>query len=132
MTVAPYALPRLGYVVGKLPMALIGCCWLLSGSPILAQTRSAGPVDEPPPVVVDEQAARAPTTNAGTIGQRQTRADVALKTGIEPGGRISNRITNRVQSRLRNRIDRNYDPQANATSPFAIAQDQIQRSQPGR
>lgn len=132
MTVAPYARPRLRYVVDKLPMALIGCCWLLSGSPLSAQTRNARPVDEPLPVVVDEQVARAPTTNAGTIGQRQTRADVARKTGIEPGGRIGNRITNRVQSRLRNRIDRNYDPQANATSPFEVAQDQVQRSQPRR
>lgn len=39
--------------------------------------------------------------------------------------RIDSRIQNRVESRIRSRIDRNYDPQANTTSPFKVAGDQI-------
>lgn len=61
---------------------------------------------------------------AGQIGQRQTREEVVAEAGIEPMGRINGRIQSRVQSRIRNRIDRYYDPQANATSPFAVAGDQ--------
>ncbi|WP_308815767.1 hypothetical protein [Sphingomonas sp. GV3] len=38
--------------------------------------------------------------------------------------RIDNRIQNRVQSRIRNRIDRFYNPQADAASPFAVADEQ--------
>lgn len=105
--------------------------WLLSAPSAIAQTPNADLADGPP-VVVDDRIARAPTTNAGTVGQRQTRTDVPRETGIEPLARISNRIANRVQSRLRNRIDRNYNPEANATSPFAVAQDQVQRLKPRR
>jgi starvation-inducible outer membrane lipoprotein len=61
---------------------------------------------------------------AGQTGQRQTREEIAAELGIEPMGRINSRIQSRVQSRIRNRIDRYYDPQANATSPFAVASDQ--------
>jgi hypothetical protein len=39
--------------------------------------------------------------------------------------RINSRIQNRVQSRIRNRIDRNYNPTANASSPFGIASRQV-------
>ncbi len=39
-----------------------------------------------------------------------------------PMQRIASRIQNRVESRIRNRIDRNYDPQANARTPFAAAE----------
>ena len=53
------------------------------------------------------------------VGERQTREQNAAN--IEPVRRISNRVQNRVQNRIRNRIDRNYDPQANATSPFEDA-----------
>jgi hypothetical protein len=42
--------------------------------------------------------------------------------------RIASRINNRVQNRIHNRIDRSYDPQANATSPFAVAEDQTRIS----
>lgn len=55
---------------------------------------------------------------AGQAGVRQTRAQVE---GVNPMARINNRIQNRVQARLRNRIDRNYDPRANASSPFEAA-----------
>ncbi|WP_156363428.1 hypothetical protein [Sphingomonas sp. Leaf30] len=67
----------------------------------------------------------AKTRDTGLAGQRQTRQQVAQDTGIEPMGRISNRIQNRVQARIRNRIDRYYDPQANATTPFIVAGDQL-------
>lgn len=63
-------------------------------------------------------------TGTGTVGQRQTRDEVAPN--IEPLGRITSRVSNRVQNRLRNRIDRQYDSQANANSPFAIAEEQAQ------
>ncbi len=65
------------------------------------------------------------TSTAGRAGQRRTREQIAQDAGIEPMGRINGRIQNRVQSRIRNRIDRYYDPQANATSPFAVAGDQL-------
>jgi hypothetical protein len=54
----------------------------------------------------------------GQAGLRQTRDQVD---GVNPMARIDNRIQNRVQARIRNRIDRNYDPRANATSPFEVA-----------
>lgn len=59
------------------------------------------------------------------VGQRQTREQIARDAGIEPMARINARIQNRVQSRIRNRIDRDYNPQANAVSPFAVAGDQL-------
>lgn len=58
-----------------------------------------------------------------TVGQRRTREDVVAGPGIEPMARIENRIQNRVQNRIRNRIDRNYNPQAISTEPFAVARD---------
>lgn len=61
-------------------------------------------------------------STAGKVGQRQIGNQVVP--GIVSGDRINSRITNRVQSRIRNRIDRNYDPQANAVSPFKVAGDQ--------
>lgn len=62
-----------------------------------------------------------PETAVGRVGQRQTRANATPN--AEPLDRIDTRIGNRVQSRIRNRIDRNYNPQANALSPFQIAED---------
>lgn len=61
---------------------------------------------------------------AGQVGQRQTRDTTTVETGIKPMARISNRIQNRVQNRIQNRIDRAYDPQASATDPFRVAEDQ--------
>ena len=63
---------------------------------------------------------------AGTVGQRQTREEAAPN--VEPVGRITNRVQNRLQNRVRNRIDRNYDPQANATSPFEVADERTRRA----
>jgi hypothetical protein len=68
------------------------------------------------------EAGRVAKSAVGSAGQRQTRADAAPN--IEPMSRITNRINNRVQSRIRNRIDRHYDPQANAASPFKVAEDE--------
>ncbi|MCW4463467.1 hypothetical protein OK349_17300 [Sphingomonas sp. BT-65] len=100
---------------------------LLTGivpSAVQAQNRPVPVEEETPLVIVDPRAARTAETDAGRIGQRQTREDAARETGIEPMARISNRIANRVQNRLRSRIDRFYDPRANATSPFGVAADQ--------
>jgi hypothetical protein len=68
------------------------------------------------------QQGRTATSSVGQVGQRQTREEAAKS--IAPMGRISSRIQNRVQSRIRNRIDRNYDPLANARTPFAAAEEQ--------
>lgn len=57
----------------------------------------------------------------GRAGERQTRENVAPN--FSPTDRIANRIENRVQSRIRNRIDQDYDPQANAESPFVDAEE---------
>ena len=61
-------------------------------------------------------------SSAGQVGQRRMSVDA------EPLARLNTRIANRVQSRIRNRIDRVYDPQANATSPFEVAGEQVRAS----
>lgn len=107
---------------------------LLAAHPASAQVRTA-PVtsaspddqDEPPPPPQQtqtrpNQAGRVADSAVGEVGQRQTREQAPA--GIQPMARVSGRIQNRVQSRIRNRIDRNYDPQANATAPFATAEEQ--------
>lgn len=101
---------------------------LCLSAPTMAQDRypgdtqdQAAPVQQPLPETRQGETAR---SAAGQAGQRQTREEVAAEAGIEPMGRINGRVQNRVQSRIRNRIDRYYDPQANATSPFAVAGDQ--------
>ncbi|KQM21455.1 hypothetical protein ASE73_15505 [Sphingomonas sp. Leaf24] len=101
---------------------------LYLSAPVAAQDRyqndtqePAAPVQQPLPETRQGETAR---SAAGQTGQRQTREELAAEVGIEPMGRINGRIQNRVQSRIRNRIDRYYDPQANATSPFAVAGDQ--------
>lgn len=78
-----------------------------------------------------------PSTNPGEVaqssvgqaGQRRTREDLTPDNQIVPMTRISSRIQNRVQARIRNRIDRFYDPKSNATSPFAIAGEQVSTPQ---
>lgn len=70
----------------------------------------------------DQQvSARVADSAVGEVGQRQTEVPFGLTRS--PFARIESRIANRVQSRIRNRLDRYYDPQANATSPFVIAED---------
>lgn len=75
-------------------------------------------------------AGRTADAGAGEIGQRQSATDTA--SDARPIGRIANRIENRVQNRLRNRIDRNYDPRANATSPFDRAAARIEEQATSR
>jgi len=65
---------------------------------------------------------RVANSSVGEVGRRQTRE--ATSAVLVPAGRIDGRIPSRIQSRIRSRIDRNYSPQANAASPFAVAQDQ--------
>lgn len=94
------------------------------GSPAsAAQERHAPP--EELPVVVAPQVGRTADSAAGRIGQRQSRESTTTAINGEPLARIGNRIANRVQSRIRNRIDQNYDPRANATSPFVVAGDRV-------
>ena len=76
----------------------------------------------PPTILPSTRSDQGATSLAG---QRQTREQVALASGVAPMGRISARIENRVQSRVRNRIDRYYDPQANASAPFEVAAEQL-------
>lgn len=64
---------------------------------------------------------RVAESTVGEAGQRQTREQV----NAQPMARIANRVQNRVQNRIRNRIDRNYDPQANTTDPFEVAEDEV-------
>lgn len=110
---------------------LLGCVALLS-PPAFAQVGQTNPESDVPPAIVDTQATTTAKTNGSRIGQRQSREEAALSSGIKPMARIDNRIANRVQSRLRNRIDGNYDQQANAASPFKVAQDQVRRGTPSR
>lgn len=106
---------------------------LLAASPALAQDRA--PQGQPRYGASNQQGAASPQpvqagrtadTGAGQIGERQTRAQAAPN--VEPLGRIQNRVANRVQNRIRNRIDRNYDPQANTTSPFRAAGERTRRA----
>lgn len=121
----------------RLPL-LIGL--MLMGASASAQVRQvptttsgADTQDDEQPVVQQQQqqtplqtnqAGRTAQSSAGQVGQRQTRDTAVQQAGIKPMARIANRIQNRVQNRLRTRIDRNYDPQAYATDPFAVAEDQ--------
>lgn len=73
-----------------------------------------------------QQAARTADAGIGEVGQRQTVRDGAALQ--DPLDRIASRINNRVENRLRNRIDRNYDPTANATSPYLNADRQTRAS----
>jgi hypothetical protein len=83
----------------------VGAAILLLSTPLAAQ--QAQQVDVPRPVI-DTAARQAPLTDAGQIGQRQTRADVAKGAGIQPMARINNRVSTRIETRFRNRLDRNY------------------------
>lgn len=112
---------------------------LLAAMPAAAQVRTPPPTDQDDeqPVPQPQQQPTQPRTNeagrvaessVGQVGQRQTRESAATETGIKPMARIASRVQNRVQNRVRNRIDRDYDPRANATDPFAVAEDQTKTS----
>lgn len=111
-----------GFRIG-IAMLALGCM-----APAFAQMRSGNvnaplvaslPVPATPtrPPGGDIENGRTPNSAVGRTGQRQLRTQVK---GISPLARINSRIPNRLQNRLRNRIDRNYDPKANATSPFDV------------
>lgn len=118
----------------RVPSVILLASLMLAATPVLAQVKDSVPeIDRPAPPPVYDTWVRASESNAGRIGQRQTREDAARVTGIKPMARINNRINNRVQARLRNRIDRNYDPTPDTRSAFAAAEDQIRASsQPRR
>lgn len=91
----------------------------LTVDPTLNQLPPSQSASQPP------RAGQTADSAAGQAGVRQTRAQVD---GVNPTARISNRVQNRVQVRLRNRIDSNYDPRANATSPFEVADQAAERA----
>lgn len=99
---------------------------LTIAAPAAAQSGRPDPMEEDrapaPAPVLETKPGEVAKSAVGQAGQRQTREDVAK--GVAPTARINSRIQNRVQSRIRNRIDRNYDPKANATSPFEVAGEQ--------
>ncbi|MFD1789247.1 hypothetical protein ACFSC3_16955 [Sphingomonas floccifaciens] len=119
---------------------LTGLGVVLMGVPAVAQVRQSatttsgtGTQDDEQPVAQQQQQqtplqtnqpGRTAQSSAGQVGQRQTRDTAAEQASIKPMARIASRIQNRVQNRLRTRIDRNYDPQAGATDPFVVAEDQ--------
>ena len=80
----------------------------------------------------DNEPGRVAESAVGEAGQRQRRDKEVGN--IQPMARLNTRIINRVQTRLRNRVDRYYDPQANASSPFVVAEEQLRttRGRPKR
>ncbi len=90
---------------------------LLASTPLAAQ--QAPQTEAPPPPVIDTAVRQAPVTDAGQIGQRQTRADVAKGAGIQPMARINNRLSTRIETRFRNRLDRNYSERPRLGGPTA-------------
>ena len=69
---------------------------------------------------------RTAETAVGEVGQRKTTS--AAAPNVEPMRRVNNRIENRVRNRIANRIDRSYDPRANATEPFRLADDDVREA----
>lgn len=124
--------------------SLICMAALAFGLPVMGQVRpiqnttdiTVSQQDDDQPVIqqpgqnsrTDDQTGLTARSSVGQVGQRQTRDTAAERTGIKPMARIMSRVQNRVQNRIRNRIDHNYDPQANATSPFITAEDQARTS----
>lgn len=89
----------------------------------LAQDQEGGQQQPLPPLRTGPmQPGHIATSSVGQIGQRQTgdRGPDAV-----PTGRIANRLQNRVQNRIQTRVDRDYEAQTSATSPFAVAEDQV-------
>lgn len=113
---------------GQIMRRAIWMGWLLlSSAPSLALPRSSNmqddeyqPLSQSSPVS-PTPVGRVADTGVGEVGQRQTRDQT---NGIKPMARLATRIQNRVQLRLSTRIDRDYDPQADATSLFSVAEEQ--------
>lgn len=98
-----------------------------AAAPASAQTAPLRAEPEQPQAIIDPKVADTVDTSAGRVGQRQSRDELVRVTNGQSLARIESRIGNRVQSRLRNRLDRNYDPTANATSPFEVAEQRSTR-----
>lgn len=98
------------------------------GAQDLRQSGASGDQTDAPRVPVasipDPVPGQTATSTAGQAGRRQSRDELGREAGIAPMARIGGRVRNRAETRIRNRIDRNYDPQANTVSPFAVAGDQ--------
>lgn len=116
--------PRIAFAgrtaMGALALALVASSSARAQSATAAQPPARADLPRYPTQSTPVSPYRVTPSAAGEAGRRQTR-DQEIG-NIAPAARISNRVANRVQSRLRNRIDRNYDPQANASSPFAVAE----------
>lgn len=100
---------------------------LVSATPVVAQVTdqqdmAIQPLPSQAPPASLGGTGRVAGSVVGMVGQRQERGQETAN--IKPMARIDSRIENRI----RNRIDRNYDPQANASSPFAAAEDQVRAS----
>ena len=119
---------KFGGTSGALALAL------LAAAPAGAQT-----VPDDPAFPIEPSSARAQSqdeglrdvgrtadTGIGEVGRRQTAIDGV--TSVEIAGRLRNRLPNRVENRIRTRSDRNYDPSANATSPFEVADEESRRA----
>ena len=105
---------------------------LVGAAPAWAQGAVGIPMDpRPTQLPAPEPTPPSPRTGqiaesaVGRAGVRQTGGQVR---GVDPMARIYNRVQNRVQARMHNRIDRNYDPRANATSPFEAADQAVERA----
>lgn len=121
---------------------LIGLSLALAISPAVAQVSPFGATsatdsqNNEQPTVQQRQkttldtnpSGRTARSPVGQVGQRQSSDVAAQQAGIKPMARIANRIQNRVQNRIRNRIDDSYNPQANTTDPFAVAEDSARTS----
>jgi len=114
-----------------IPLAACSLFWV---SPALCQTQSQDswgyPENRPRPE---------PTwsTSGNGLGAKSAAAKISKREtrdfdGISPLERIDSRVQNRVQSRIRNRIDRWYDPQANAVSPFVVANERVRSANTSR
>jgi hypothetical protein len=111
----------------KLCIVAVALC---AATPALAQQRAARSQR------TDPMALPAPSSLRGGAGDQESNARIAdssvgragQREGYPSISRTDTRIGNRVQSRLRNRVDRFYDPQANATSPFQVASDQVRNA----
>lgn len=104
---------------------------LVSAMPVVAQVNDQQdmplqPLPSQASTTSSSGAGRVAGSVVGVVGQRQARGEGTAY--IQPMARIASRIQNRVQNRIHNRIDRSYDPQSNAASPFAVAEDQVRTS----
>lgn len=107
---------------------LLSGLFLVAAPPVVGEV--AGRPKPSPATTAPIQSGHVADSAVGRVGQRQTRQEAAPN--VQPLARISGRINNRVQSRIRNRVDKNYNPQANAISPFVVAADRARANRSSR